>query len=31
MIPDNQIYIAIFLSLINAFLALRLGNVLYNS
>nr|QHD45111.1 photosystem I reaction center subunit XII [Codium fragile] len=31
MIQDNQIYIALFLALINAFFALRLGNVLYNS
>ncbi|BEI31737.1 M polypeptide of photosystem I (chloroplast) [Bryopsis sp. KO-2023] len=30
-ISESQIFIAIFLALINGFLALRLGSTLYNS
>nr|YP_009532732.1 photosystem I reaction center subunit M [Pedobesia claviformis]AYC65342.1 photosystem I reaction center subunit M [Pedobesia claviformis] len=30
-ITDSQIFIATFLALVNAFLALRLGSTLYNS
>nr|YP_009472480.1 photosystem I reaction center subunit M [Bryopsis sp. HV04063]ARO74153.1 photosystem I reaction center subunit M [Bryopsis sp. HV04063] len=30
-VSESQIFIAIFLALINGFLALRLGSTLYNS
>lgn len=31
VVSESQIFIAIFLALINGFLALRLGSTLYNS
>nr|UXE31042.1 photosystem I reaction center subunit M [Ostreobium quekettii] len=31
VISESQVFIALFLALINGFLALRLGSTLYNS